>query len=159
MTLEWPSEKLRFQPKPTGIRKFIRIPYLFHFPYFSGTMLDFKLAIYNDAEEKQDIYYSGSLFRLSGVARQSADFIKQTEGEVEIGPKSKEEKQLHFTHLPQPGNYSLKLHVGTRGENPQNGEGDVVYFDALPKDATAFNVVTVIISGLIGVIIGLVLGG
>ena len=39
-----------------------------------------------------------------------------------------------------------------------HGREDIVYFDALPKDTTTFNVAIVIISGLIGVIIGLVLG-
>lgn len=153
MSLEWPAKKLRFKINPVGIRKFRYIP------YFSGTMLELELVIHNDFEESQDIYFGGALFRLSGVTHQTADLIEQTEGHLTINSKSKVKQKLHIAHLPQPGNYSFRLHLGAGGEDPQDVYGDAAYFDALPKDATVLNVVAIIISGVIGVLIGLLLLG
>ena len=159
MSLEWPVRNLRFKTSPTGFRK-LRIPYLFDFPYFSGTMFELELVINNDSEVSQDINYSGKLFRLSGITHQTADPIAQAGDNLKIDPKSKIKRKLHLTHLPQPGNYSFELDLGSKVEESwEHGQGHAVYFEALPKDATTMNVVTVIISGIIGVIIGLALGG
>jgi len=123
-------------------------------------MLEFELEIHNDSGEKQDIGYSGTLFRLSGDASPNGDFVHHTDrDDLTSNPKSTVKRKLCLNHLPQPGNYSFRLDLETRrGEDYKNAHGYAVYFDALPKDATSFNVVTVIISGLIGVIIGLILG-
>jgi len=153
------SGGLRAEIKPTGKRKVLRIPYLFHFPYFSGTKLVVNLVMHNDSNETKRVHYAARLFRLAGVAQQPADPIPPVAGgDLEINPMDKNSKILHLANLPQPGNYSLKLELSSDGEPRQSFSGDMLYFDALPKDATTFNVATVIISGLIGVILGLVLG-
>ena len=98
MTLEWSQQKLKFKANPTGIRRLMPIP------YFSGTMVEVELAIYNESNESQALYYDGVLFRLSGIAHETADHIKRTEGcEVTINPKSKITQKVEFTHLPPPG--------------------------------------------------------
>lgn len=160
MSVDWPDRKLRFKTRPVGFRRLLRIPRLLDFPYFSGTMFELELQIHNDSEVSQDIQYAGQLFRLSGTTHQTADHIKQDEGHVQLDRNSKTKRRLHLAHLPQPGNYSFELHLGSKvDESWKHGQGHAVYFDALPKDATSFNAGIVIIASIISLIIGLIVGG
>ena len=154
MPLESANKKVRVVTTPTGFRKIIRLPRIEHIPYFSGTLVEFDLEVHNDSEECEEIDYEGSLFRLSGITHKPADHIKQSEGSLKIHSKSKAKHRICLTHLPQPGNYFFRLEIKTKKNAGEKISGDTVYFDALPKGASSFNVWVAISAGIIGGIIG-----
>jgi hypothetical protein len=149
MPIKWQDMDIRV--RPTGKRMLLPIP------YFSGTFLKFILEIKNNSDRVHSFNYSGLLFRLSGVTHQSADTLISVSGLVEIGEKSKRKFILETVHLPQPGNYSFEL-VLNDSYSDKRTQKQVASFDALPKDATIFNIYMVIISALVGAVIGGLVG-
>ena len=154
ITSEWEQWKLKFRAKPIGIRRFIPIP------YFSGTMLEVGLIMINASEKTQEIYYSGELFLLPEIAHATTEPIKRSEGvSVTINPNSKVKQKLQLTDLPQPGNYSLRLDLELRGRESKPWDGrsaycDILYFDALPRDASITNWTINIVMLVLGTILG-----
>jgi hypothetical protein len=159
MKLKWYDERLSFKTNPTGIRKFIRIPYLFSLPYFSGTMLEIEFIVKNNTEEVKSIQYECLLRRLSSTIHEGTETITPSGNNLIVNPNSKVKKKLRLGHLPQPGNYSLYLDMVIKeGKKWMGLEGEIASFDALPKDATAINFATVIASSIIAMVIGLIIG-
>jgi len=156
MPLKWEARNLKAEIRPVGIKRIKYIPFRLHFPYFSGTMLELQLEMNNDSQECREIHYKGILSPLFGIPHRKT--IAVAEGDLKINPKSKIKQKLRLAHLPQPGNYSFRLELRSEGQHPQGIAGDMVYFDALPKDASAFNVGLVIIGGISGGIIGVIIG-
>lgn len=157
MPLIWKETNIRVFTKPTGLQKWIHIPYIIRYPYFSGTFVQFDLEVHNNSGEIQNIDYTSLLFRLSANTRETADNIANVDGSLEVNPHSKSTQRVQLEHLPQPGNYSHKLLL--RNTQGHATDGDTVYFDALPKDSTSFTAGIVIIASVISLLIGLVIGG
>ena len=77
---------------------------------------------------------------------------------MEIEKKSKRKLILETVYLPQPGNYSFELVLNDSYSDKFQVQRHTVSFDALPKDATMFNVYMIILSAIIGGIIGFIGG-
>jgi hypothetical protein len=163
MTSRWEQWDLEFKSEGTGIRRFIPIP------YFSGTELSINIIVRNNSNEEREINFSGALsgadFSSSGMLN---DYTTDSQN-VSVNPKDKIKRKLQFRSLPQPGNYSVKLNLGLLGGaeptqlGGRHGHCDIVYFDALPRDATitnwTVNILMLILGTLLGGLAGWIAGG
>ena len=151
-------KKLKIKTKPCGFRKILRIPYLYDFPYFSGSVPRLKIEITNYTPEVKTIKCSGRLYLLFHRPTQERfeDEKDRVHRFMTIEPNRKCEVELKFARLAQPGNYSIKLEYA--GDIPYGHGDNTVYFDALPKDGSTLNISVILIGALIGFILGLISG-
>lgn len=147
MSLNWSDRSITAKVTPVGIKKVFRW-------YLSGELMKINLSITNDSDRSQHVGYKWALFRLAGSTQQRADLIKAADGDFELDAKRTRRGILRTAYLPQPGNYCLKLCLSADKEKKEEIEGDVLYFDALPKDATIVKVWFVVLSAIVGGIIG-----
>lgn len=154
------TTELEFKINQTGIRKYLRIPRVFSFPYFSGTMFELELEIINHSKEAREIDCTVRVYLLLpriSLQESGEDQKLVKGGRVTIGHSGTGKIRLRFANLPQPGNYIVRLDCKENGKSLDINR-DIMYFDALPKDGSTFNVAIIITSGLIGVVIGLIVG-
>jgi hypothetical protein len=147
----WLDNGLQVKIKPRGLQK---LPL---FKYLSGTLPKIIGSFQNDSSNMKNISCNCTLFRLTGT-KEPADLIIQVQDSFELKPKSKEDRKWELYHLPQPGNYVLKLDIKSNGDTPQRKSQDVFTFDALPRDMTLLNLQNNLIVGIIMLIMGGLLG-
>jgi hypothetical protein len=161
--LKWEQWELTFKSKGIGIRKLIPIP------YFSGTELSINVIIYNNSSEVRDLSLSGTLLGADSDSFETLTTYTTDSQTVNINAKDKKQCRLEFKRpIPQPGNYSVKLHQEILCEAPfelnngRSGYGHIMYFDALPRDASitnwAINLLMLFLSACLGALLGWIAG-
>jgi len=148
---QWSANNLQVNIEPGGYQKFPLLKYL------SGTLLKLNGNFKNTSNNSKYISCNCTLFRLTGT-KEKADLIKQVQDSFELKPRGKENRNWAVCHLPQPGNYVVKLDVKINGETPKNKSQDVLTFDALPRDMTLLSLQNTLIVGIIMLVIGGLLG-
>ncbi len=138
---------LRVVPRPVGIRKWLPIKYL------SGTFLCLDVVFCSLSDNEKTIKCEYNLFRLSG-ANKKADFIKGGQDSFGLKARGKLKRFWGFCYLPQSGEYSVTLRLI---EGTNKGEADLVYFDALLRDATLWRVQFTIMAAIIGAGVGAII--
>ncbi len=146
---------LQFNVKQLGIGKYFHIPYVFSFPYFSGSTPKIEVRITNNSSDSRDVNVAGHLHLLS-----EKNTIKKRGNpwfELNIPPGQKRSGILEFERLQEPGNYVVRVDCAESG-NELLLNKDVMYFDALAKDSSMFNVLAIVISAFVGFAAGLISG-
>jgi hypothetical protein len=142
------DKTLRVSPRGVGIRKW-------GIPYFSGTLFCLNIVFCNLSDNVKTVKCEYELLRLSGVVGEKDKVIKEGQDSFNLKVGGKLKRFWKFDYLPQPGNYLVALRL-IKGTN--RGEADLVYFDALPRDATSWSLQIAVIIGIIMLIIGGLLG-
>ncbi len=137
---------LRVTPRGVGIRRWLGIKYL------SGTFSCLDVVFYNLTDSEKTIKCEYNLYRLSG---NEADHIKGGKDSFNLKARCKLKRFWEFRYLPQPGNYSVTL--GLTEGTKERGEADLVYWDALPRDATLWRLQLTIMAGIIGTALGAII--
>ena len=162
-TLQWEQWDLTFKSKGTGIRKLIPIP------YFSGTELSINIIICNNSNEVRALRLTGTLLGADLDSFETLTTYTTDSQAININPKAKAQCKLEFKRpIPQPGNYSVKLHEEILCDAPfqlsngRSGYGHIMYFDALPRDASitnwGINLLMLFLSACLGALLGWIAG-
>jgi len=146
---------LQFNVKQLGIGKYLHIPYVLSFPYFSGSVPKIAIRVANNSSESRTVNVAGHLHFVSD--KNTTQKRGEPWFELDIPPGQKRTGTLEFVRLQEPGNYVVRLDCVENGGELLRDK-DVMYFDALPKDSSIFNVLAIVISAIIGLVTGLFLG-
>ncbi len=140
---------LRVVPKGVGLRKWATIK------YFSGTLFCLNTTFHNLSNNTKTAECGYDLFALHGVGDNKGVFIGGGQDSFDLKAREKLRRFWGFGYLPQGGYYSVRLRLK---EGTKQGEADLVYFDALPRDATSWSLQIAVFTGIVMLIIGGLLG-